>query len=354
MRDAAAQRRLAVQRFDRMPWENRIDAPVPDALVYFTWVDERGVPIQGARAQDFALRMDGTEEGAALRLTTFSQRKEPICLIAVVQLSPSGKGGSERLEQVRQGVSQLAETLRAYPGSCMGLLGYAADVKRLVEIGDGEAVKSALSALRAEPEATEPRLLDALREAIALLKFQGRRRRNLIILFSDGMDVNKDKRSFIEIGRRASVDGVVIDTIADTAVAGAGLRDLALLSKHSHGIARAAPDLAEIRARFAAVADEINQQYVATFRIQDDGGAEHEFQVVFDAGAGGRNSISSAIRSEALPFFGRPPPPWREPPSRSWVAWTLVASGSLTAVGVGLLRRRRRRRPGGDGMRISR
>src|SRR5437870_2541223 len=81
------------------------------------------------------------------------------------------------------------------PGSKMGLLGYSGDVKRLVENGTPSEIGSAIGQMAIDPEGAEVRALDAVRTAIDLLKAQEKGRRKLIILFSDGIDVNNEKKA---------------------------------------------------------------------------------------------------------------------------------------------------------------
>ena len=317
---AAAQSKL---RMERLGFDS-----LPDLKAYLTFVEGDGTPIMGKNGSDFKLLLDSAEAGPASKVIPFDQVKEPIFIIAVVQLTPAVEGV---MDEVRKGVRQVAETVSAYPGSRMGLLGYASDVKRLVESGNSGDVQSALSKLVVDPEGTEAHLLEALRTAIDLLNAQDKGRRKLIVLFSDGIDVNNDKKSFIEIGRRAQQAGVVIDPIGYTAFEGGKLRNLFELSKNSYGVDRGAKAPAEIGSKFAALVDEINKQYVATFALSlagDD--KEHGFQAVHDTGKPVYSQTFNAVLKLFKPAEPKKPPP---PPTRWWL-WALIIGGLVTAAGV--------------------
>jgi hypothetical protein len=183
---------------------------LPDLKVYLSFVEGDGTVIQGRNASDFKLLLDSAEQGAATKVTTFEQAKEPIFVMAVVQLSPAMESV---LDKVKEGLRFVADSISGLPGSKMGLLGYSGDVKRLVENGTPSEIGSAIGQMAIDPEGAEVRMLDAVRTAIDLLKAQEKGRRKLIVLFSDGIDVNNEKKAFVDIGRRAEKDGIVIDTI---------------------------------------------------------------------------------------------------------------------------------------------
>lgn len=276
---------------DRLGYEN-----LPDLKVYISLLEGDGTVLSGRNPTDFKLLLDSAEVGAAKSLTTFDQSKEPIFVVAVVQISPAMESV---MEEVKKGVRYVADTVGNIPGSKMGLLGYAGEVKRYVEAGSAADIGSAIGQMAVDPEGAEVHMLDAVRIAIDLLNAQEKNRRKLIVLFSDGIDVNNEKKAFTEIGRRAERGGIVIDTIGYAPFEPGKLRSLAELSKESYGADRGCKAPTEISPRFSALVDEITKQYVATFALAIQGDdKEHGFQVIMESG---QNPVYSKTVNRLLP-----------------------------------------------------
>ncbi|MDW8281270.1 MAG: FHA domain-containing protein [Myxococcales bacterium] len=293
---------------------------LPDLKVYLTFVEGDGTVIQGRNASDFKLLLDSAEQGPATKVITFDAAKEPIFIMAVVQLSPAMESV---LDKVKEGVRLIADSIAGLPGSKMGLLGYASDVKRLVESGTPSEIGSAVGQMAIDPEGAEVRMLDAVRTAIDLLKAQEKGRRRLIVLFSDGIDVNNEKKAFVDIGRRAEKEGIVIDTIGYAPFEPGKLKSLLELSKNSYGTERGCKAPSEIVPRFSAVVDEILKQYVVTFPLAIQGDdKEHTFQVLNEAGA---RPVYSQTVNRILPSAPTGPRPVEGPKqARSrWWLWLL-------------------------------
>lgn len=306
-------------------------ASMPQLTTYLTLTEGDGSVITGRSAADFRLILDSAEVGPASRLIAYEQAGEPVSLIVVTALTPVME---PVLAEVRAGVRRLSECAGRYRGSRMGLIGYAADVKRLIESAPAGEVRGQISRLAVDSEGAEPRLLEALRVSVDLLRMQEPGRRKLIVVVSDGIDVNNERRAFQEVGRRAQQAGVIVDTVGFAPFDGRGLRNLGELTRAAYGTERVAKTAAEIEARFAALIDEIDRQYIATFTLPILGdNREHSFQVVYEAGV----AVYSGVLNGALP----PAPLPKE--RRRW-PWLLVAGvGLVLLLGVGLLWHRGRR-----------
>lgn len=306
---------------------------MPDLRVYLTYVEGDGTVITGKTNADFKLLLDSAEQGAAKKLITFDQTKEPIYVMAVVQVSPAME---QVLDEVKKGVKQVAEAVNGISGGKMGLLGYASDAKRLVESGTGGDVQNALSKLIIDSEGTEVHMLDTLRTAMDLLNAQPKGSRKLIVLFSDGIDVNNEKKAFTELGRRAQQSGIVVDTIGYAPFEPGKLKLLTELAKNSYGTERGCKDAGAITTRFSAVVDEIQKQYVATFALPIQGDdKEHGFQVFQEAGGkpAWSDTVNAVVPSSTVRVIcedGSPPPCKKQP--SNWWKWLL---GILGAMGLG-------------------
>lgn len=206
---------------------------LPDLKVYITYVEEDGTVIAGRQASDFKLQVDSIDQGAGRVITSFDQAKEPIFVVGVVQV---GGAVDERvMSEVKGGLRRVNDAVGNTPGGRMGILSYADKTNRIIEFGTSTEVDAGIGKIALETEASESHMLDALRTAIDLLKQQEKGRRKLIILVSDGIDVNNEKKNFTEIGNRAQLGGIVIDTVGYNAFDASKLRNLQEMTKRCYG-----------------------------------------------------------------------------------------------------------------------
>lgn len=321
---AAAQSKLHMQRIG---FKNGL------VMTYLTLVEENGTPILGKSPRDFKLQIDGQRTEAALNLTSFVQTKEPIFVVAVVQLTPMK---NVLLESLRSDIKRLAQAVGAIPESRVGLIGYGTDVKSLVELESSERVLSDLIKLTVDPPNPEAKSIDALRHAIDILCLD-KGARKLVVHFSDGNEGVYDKKEFAGLGQRAELAGVVIDAIYYVPENESRQRKMSELSKRSHGVERYVHSAAEGDRKLADLSQEINEQYVITF---DPTWTEpsHRLQVRLNA----QEPIYGNIIEAKIPTCCSPLPP---PKARHRWLWILLAASLLTAVfwlGKQLLRRGRR------------
>lgn len=304
----------------------------PTIKTYLSLVESDGRVTTGKGPTDFKLVFDSGEQGPAVDVKPFDQINEPIFVVAVVQVSTAMH---DSIDDVKRGVKQLAQAvvdLKA-KGSKMGLIAYAQDVKRTAEMGKPEAIDGAAAGLVEDTEGTEVHLIDAIRTALDYLNAKGipDKGRKLIVVFSDGIDVaGSDKKGFSELGKRANLAGIVIDTIGYSPFDPTKLKNFAELTKQTNGTERVCKSAQEVSAQFSNTADEIRKQYLAIFQSAIAGLAkEHGVQVVSD-------SAGSPIFSETVSKIcedHKPP----EPPGRPFWHWLLFIGGPLLALGLILL-----------------
>ncbi|HNK47377.1 MAG TPA: vWA domain-containing protein, partial [Pseudomonadota bacterium] len=270
---------------------------LPDLKVYITYVEEDGTVIAGRQATDFKLQVDSIDQGAGRAITTFDQAKEPIFVVAVVQV---GGAVDERvLSEVKGGLRRVNDAVGNTPGGRMGVLAYADKTNRILEFGTTTEVDASIGKIALETEASESHMLDAVRTAIDLLKQQEKGRRKLIILVSDGIDVNNEKKNFTEIGNRAQLGGIVIDTVGYNAFDASKLRNLQEMTKRCYGTDRVAKAPTEIGPKLDGIVDEIQKQYLVTFPLTIAGDdQDHLFQVTHEAG--GKPVYSNTIQEKLL------------------------------------------------------
>lgn len=313
----------------------------PTVRVDLGLVESDGRITTGKGPSDFKLVFDSNEQGAAVDVKTVDQIGSPVYLVVVAQVSTVMH---EVMDDVKRGIRQLGQAAadlkqggpgaggqRASSGSQVALIAYAQDVKRVAEMGKAEAIEGAAAGVVEDTEGTEVHLLDAIRTAIDLLNAKGvpDQGRKLIVVFSDGIDVaGSDKKGFAELGKRANLAGIVIDTIGYAPFDPAKLRNFNELTRQTNGTDRVCKTAQDVSAHFSNTADEIRKQYVVLFQSAIVGdGKEHGIQVLSDSGGA---PIYSETVNRICDQHAAPPPPAGSFP------WGYLLLGLGAAVLLGL------------------
>jgi hypothetical protein len=303
---------------DKLRLERTDLAKMPKMRMYLSLIDRDGRPITGKQKEEFRLSLDSAEQGAALAVQSFDETKEPVNLVILVELSSAV---SSFLDDLKRSVGQLADSLP--PKSKVALLGYAAGPIRVTESLTSPAdVESASKTMQVDADSTEPHLLDAVSTAIDLLSAVPKNERKLIVVFSDGINIDMDARIFTAKGKRAAEAGIPIDTIGYNEFEATKLRNLGILAKQSQGSERICKTASDISTQFGNITDEIKKQYVATFEtILKDQVKTHDIQVL----VGTDNPTYSNIITTKLP-------PWVQKHTDDgtgwpWWVWVLIVLG---------------------------
>lgn len=303
----------------------RIDFPdSPTTRMFLTLTDAEGRVVSGRTKEEMKLMLDSAEQGPATQLVAFEAINEPVNLVALVQVS---QAMLDVADDVKKGVKLLANALP--PKSKMALLGFSSDTKRLAEMGPPVDAETAANQLVTDTEYVEVHLLDALRTAIDILNSAPAGQRKMIVLFSDGIDVNMERKSYFSVGKRAGEAGVVVDTIGYAPFEPARLRNLTELTKQSNGGERDCKSGSEVSTEFGNVADELRKQYVATYELAIAGGdgKAHTFQITSEAE--GHVAFSNNILKPVPKINHRPNHPNS---TRRWWLWALCILGGVCVV----------------------
>ena len=287
-------------------------------------VESDGRVVTGKAKEDFKLVFDSNEQGVASDAKSFEQTVDQVYVVAVVQVSGAMH---EVFEDEKRGVKALASAVTRIKGSKMALIGYAQDTKRIAEMGKPEAIEGAASGMAEDTEGTEVHLLDAIKIAIDQLNAKGvpDNARKIIIVFSDGIDVaGGDKKAFQELGKRAHLANIVVDTIGYAPFEPGKLRNLNELAKQTSGVERLCKSTQEVSTQFSSAADEIQKSYVLLFDSVIAGdGKDHTVQVLHDnSGA----PVYSQTETRLIPLT-KP----KEPPKTPF-PWALVGWIALIVV----------------------
>jgi hypothetical protein len=318
----------------------RIDfSRAPSVKMYLTYVDGDGRIISGKSAADFKLIVDSVEKGAAADAKPFESvlvpavggAKDapgtplPVDLIIVAQNSGAM---NEVLEDVKRGVRLLAGAVGEK--SKVGITVFSADAKPLAPLGAPGEAEGAANTMVVDTEGVEIHMLDAVRSAVEALKGQPKDHRKMVVLFSDGIDVNMDRKTFVSIGKAASDAGVVIDTIGYAPFEAGRLRNLSELAKQSNGTERMCKSGGEISTQFGNVIDEIKKQYVVRFEtdIPDSKGKDLTWQAIIDSG--GKSAYSNNVNAPMPKWVGESQVKGE---SSHWFLWTLLALFGVALIG---------------------
>jgi hypothetical protein len=309
-------------RLERLDLKNS-----PTFALYLSYVDSDGRVVGNKTKEDFKLIVDSAEQGAATGLKTFGETTEPINLVIVVQNSSAME---EAIEEVKKGIRTLAGS--AGDKAKVALITFSADAKPVAQLGPSGEVEAAANTVVVDKEGVEVHLLDAVRNAIDMLAPVPKDQRKMIVLFSDGIDVNMERKAFVAMGKRAQEAGVVVDTIGYAPFEPGRLKNLNELSKQSNGSERSCKASSDVGTQFGNVADEVKKQYVALFEssIKGDGVKEHTFQAIIDSG--GKSAYSNNVNS----VIPKPVHAVKEKEGEGshWFLWTVLVLVALGLIGA--------------------
>jgi hypothetical protein len=244
--------------------------------VYFSALSIDGQVLDLSEPRSIKLLAGRTEVRAPYALGTFGAAETDLAIVFVIQattefsdvirvITEAADAGA--LEGLPEGRTQVA----------IVTYGEAVGAGKLVSL---KAARTKLRQVAIEGAAAEPVLLDALDRALRLLKSahtepEGRPLRKLIAVVSDGRDRSNDRDRVIALGKRAAAAGVRIHAFAHAPNdVRRPLLLLGELSKRSFGtfrwLRKDATTVGSWQPRFEQLRDEIKQQYVLTYFLDED------------------------------------------------------------------------------------
>lgn len=295
----------------------------PVVETYLTFVESDGRVITGKQREDFKLVFDSNDVGAAADVKSVDLVGEPIYIAIVAQIS---QAMHEVIDDEKRGIKQIGQAAADLKGSKgaskVTLVTYAQDFKRVLELGKPEELDGAVGGVQEDDQGAEAHLLDAIRNALDNLnsKQVPDNARKLVVVFSDGIDASgstTDKGAFKELGKRANLAGIVIDTVGYAPFEPGKLKNLFELSKQTNGVERMCKSAQEVSAQLSNVAEEIRKQYYCVFQSPIAGDSkDHLVQILHEAGG-------QQVYSETISKFV-PPGVVEEKKGRPWWFWLLA------------------------------
>jgi hypothetical protein len=268
-------------RIDRIESEPSLFEGLTRLQIFATAVDLHGVfrdDLAGERA--WKLRIGNRPLRAPYLLGTFRHVDDELLVAVVVETAgPFG----DALPEVR---TQLESFLEALPRNTrVLLLGYDDDVEGGRRPADIARVRQAVAGLDANASSTEFKLIEAVdqaREALARSRPEtpGMGQRKIIVVISDGKDVDPTPANYRAVSRRAGTQGIRIHTLGFPADRNRHpLYGLAEMSKQSGGTFRLVLTKSGFAGHFEQLAREINDQYVLTYFVPEDQIARKRIQI---------------------------------------------------------------------------
>lgn len=237
--------------------------------VYVTAVQLSGgtIDIEGKNA--WTLQVGSSKKKMPYVGGTFATIEDDLALTIVVCTTT---GFAEELPAIK---SALRTILEGLPKTTqVAVLHYGEEVEGDRRVGPLKAAFDTIDDLAAETTPSEPQLVKAVRNALKTFRKikpsePGRGIRQMLLVISDGQDIDHTPERFRAVARRADREGIRIHTLAYS-------RDnrrqpmlgLAEMSKLTYGTFRLARNQTSFDAQLASFAEEIQRQYVLTFMVE--------------------------------------------------------------------------------------
>ncbi|MGZ3406549.1 MAG: FHA domain-containing protein [Polyangia bacterium] len=365
----ASKPRLRLERIDASSFES--DSTV---RLFASVVELEGAVDDGRAAPTFVLKMNGKTIGRPEKSQQFQGAGEPLDLVLIVESSalygpkkivvppppppaqkgkrdksarpkaPRGKGnklapslvkqvvpaGEEPpLDKVKDAVHGLLEGLS--PRVRVLFIDYGADLTQHVPFRPAAAVEPDLDDLSPDGDAGDLALSRAITAAIVQLnkpREDGKVARRLIVVISDGLNSQMDRKTFKTLGDTAAKAHVPIHTIAFSPTDERGpLLNLGEVSKRSNGTFRWARTAEDLRAQMETLTDELNKQYVLTYKIDVRSLEGRTFQLQCEELTSNALTYDSSGGSFGYVPATKPLVPWW-----LWSLAALVVGGAATAI----------------------
>ncbi len=269
--------------------------------------------------------------------------KKKRALAPVVEGKPKKSAfADDPIDKVKDASKSLLEAMN--PKWRVLVIEYGGDVIQHPPFRSAGAAVSTVEELATDEESGDLRLGDAVRAALIELnkpRAEGEVvPRRLMVVVSDGLNSQMDRKTFKGIGDQAQKVGIPIHSIAFSPNDERGpLINLGEISKRSNGTFRWAKNGDDLRAQIETLVDELNKQYVLTYTLKTDSLIGKHFslgvedltsnEIIFGVKTVGPATDTGELKRN-LPWW-------------VWVLMALVVMGSV--VGVLLFLKHRRENP---------
>jgi hypothetical protein len=315
--------------------------------VYVSALSLDGKVLDLAEPRSIKLLAGKSELRAPYALGNFAASQTDLALVFVIQATTEYADVFRVITEAAD-VGLLASLPE--PQTQIGIITYGESVGP-AKLGSLKAARARMQQIAVQGAAAEPVLLDALDRALRLLKSAktdppGQPMRKMIVVVSDGRDRSNDRDRVTALGKRAGAAGVRIHSFAHAPNdVRRPLLLLGELSKRSFGtfrwLRKDAAAVGSWQPRFEQLRDEIKQQYVLTYFVDEDlAGRELKLETK------GRTQLQSLNELKVPPagcngepcesgYCGDTCTQIRRAPKRGVLGWIFTVIG--TAAGAALL-----------------
>lgn len=258
-------------RIDRVEAEPSIFEGYARLRLHVTAVNLQGVIIDIAGSRTWALTLGSQKQRVPYIAGTFRNVDEEIALAIVVATTADFE---PFLPAIQEGLTELIEGLPR--DTRIAVIPYDDALHGSRRVGSKSRAMKELSRLRATVGPGEPVLIKAMdraRKALARAKPSqpDKTLRRIIIVVSDGNDINPQPANYRKVSQKADRDDIRIHTIAFPPDRDRRpLLGLAEMSKQSFGTFRFVRTKDSFPAHFAQLRKELQLQYVLTFFVPED------------------------------------------------------------------------------------
>lgn len=223
-----------------------------------TLTDKQGAYVHGLRRADFKIFEDGQEQ----TISGFSEEETPFAAALLLDISGSMEG---RITLARSAAIRFLDGLR--PDDNVAVYSFHSEVKQVQDFDFTRDLNPTVFALHARGLTV---LNDAVVQAATDLAARPEKRRAIVVL-SDGADTHSrassDKALNAALAAGATLYTVdLADRDAPRAQTMGGSAALANFAARSGGRYLATPGGQELRAAFAAIVEELSNQYTLSYR----------------------------------------------------------------------------------------
>ena len=267
--------------------------------LHVTAVQLEGALIEVSAADPFVLTVNGARRREAPLVGRYAGTGAPTAVVLIVATGWEMEADIDALvDAARRLVGGLP------PGSTVAVSSYGENVEGGHRLAAPAAAEVQLGRLEADPAPADPVLLAAVERAIVTLdrvkpEGTGPAPRKVIVLLSDGKDVDPDPQRFRSLGERAAREGIRIHSLAYSPVDNRRpLLGLGELSKRSGGTFRWVRSREGFRSQVDTLLDELARQYVLTWFLPADQVVGRRLAVAY------RDLVSNEVRVRALACGG--------------------------------------------------
>lgn len=255
-------------KLDRVEAEPTWVSGIARLRVFVSAVTLNGGTIPVAGKKEWVLQVGSAKKKIPYIAGHFKAVEDDLAVMLVVQTSSDYQ---EALPKIRDAAKEFVEALPS--SASVGVISFSEDVQGDRRVGGKNRALAEIDALDADSVPTENALISAMNRAVRAFRRakpseKGKPMRKLVVVVSDGRDIEFEASRYRKIARRADREDIRIHAIAFSPVNQRKyMVGLGELTKRTQGTFRLVRDQKFFETQFKQLRDELEQQYVLTFYL---------------------------------------------------------------------------------------